>query len=141
VRERFEAYFKVDVERLSITLAIGKSRREAAVDQDSVKAEGRSIPVNELELELKKGEKLALFELARAFCRNAPLRLSFISKAELGYLLADGAWGQALKATQTQLAADMNCRGLPAEIFCLAILGFHLGKEFLYSIHVSSRSL
>jgi hypothetical protein len=24
-------------------------------------------------------------------------------------------------------------RGLPAEIFCLAILGFHLGKEFLYS--------
>jgi triphosphatase len=110
VGERLQANFAVDVERLSITLAIGKSRLEAAVDQGSVKAEGRSIPVNELELELKEGEKPALFELARAFCRNAPLRLSFISKAELGYLLAEGAWGQSLKATQPQLAADMNCR-------------------------------
>jgi triphosphatase len=110
VGERLQANFAVDVERLSITLAIGKSRLEAAVDQGSVKAEGRSIPVNELELELKEGEKPALFELARAFCRNAPLRLSFISKAERGYLLAEGAWGQSLKATQPQLAADMNCR-------------------------------
>src|ERR1700756_1757514 len=53
VGERLQANFAVDVERLSITLAISKPRLEAAVDQGSVKAEGRSIPVNELELELK----------------------------------------------------------------------------------------
>jgi inorganic triphosphatase YgiF len=34
---RLQANFAVDVERLSITLAIGKSRLEAAVDQGSVK--------------------------------------------------------------------------------------------------------
>jgi triphosphatase len=72
VRERLQANFAVEVERLSITLAIGESRLEAAVDQGSVKAEGRSIPVNELELELKEGEKPALFELARAFLSERP---------------------------------------------------------------------
>jgi triphosphatase len=134
VRERLQANFAVEVERLSVTLAIGESRLEAAVDQGSVKAEGRSIPVNELELELKEGEKPALFELARAFCRNAPLRLSFISKAELGYLLAEGAWGQSLKATQPQLAADMNCREA-FEAICRCCM-----HDFMVNTHALERS-
>jgi triphosphatase len=121
VRERLKANFKVDVERLSTTLDVGLSRIEAAIDEGSVEAKGASAQLSELELELKEGQKLDLFDLAGNFSRHAPLQVSFISKAEVGYLLAGGAWGQSIKATDPQLASDMS-RGEGFEAICRCCL-------------------
>jgi triphosphatase len=121
VRECLKANFKVDVERLSTTLDVGLSRIEAAIDEGSAEANGTSAKLSELELELKEGQKRDLFELASVFSRHCPLQLSFISKAEVGYLLAEGAWGRSLKATQPQLASDMSC-GEGFEAICRCCL-------------------
>ena len=109
VRDRLRPNFEVDVERASVTLDVGRARIDVALDEGSIEAQGRTIAVDELELELKQGEKPALFDLARTFSQRAPISLSFISKAERGYLLNKGVWGQAFGSTQPKLAPDMSC--------------------------------
>ncbi len=52
---------------------------------------GASVPVCELEIELKQGDCQALFELARTLNRSLPLRLETQSKAARGYALVLGA--------------------------------------------------
>jgi triphosphatase len=71
-------------------LSVGRARIEAALDEGSIEAQGRMIAVGELELELTQGEKPAFFDLAHTFSQRAPISLSFISKAERGYLLNKG---------------------------------------------------
>jgi triphosphatase len=129
VRERLHPVIHVDVDRLSATLDVGHSQIEATIDQGSIEAQGRSIPVHELELELKKGEKSALFEFARMIAKCTPLHLSLISKAELGHLLGEGSWGKSSKATQPQLAAGMNC-GEAFEVICWCCL-----RDFVVNTH------
>ena len=48
---------------------------------------GKSLPVSELELELKQGEAAALFALARNLNRSLPLHVERTSKAARGYAL------------------------------------------------------
>src|SRR5262245_36862748 len=75
-RERLRPNIDVEVERLSAMIHIGQSRIEMAVDQGSIKAGGKTTPINELELELKEGQKPDLFELDRIFSQHYPLYLS-----------------------------------------------------------------
>jgi triphosphatase len=51
---------------------------------------GASLPVCELELELKEGDAEALFDLARALNRSLPLHVEPFSKAARGYALLRG---------------------------------------------------
>lgn len=60
---------------------------ELALDVGEVRADGQVLPLCEVELELKGGEELALFELARALQSSLPLRLERRGKAERGYAL------------------------------------------------------
>lgn len=83
--------FTTRVERVVRVVQIGDSVIEAALDRGELSAEGRRAPVCELELELKRGQPPALFDLARQLAKRVPLRLSLISKAERGYGLAAGA--------------------------------------------------
>ena len=69
-------------------------RVEAALDMGEIRTEagGRTAPISEVELELKRGEPTALYDLALRLVRVAPLRLSLAGKAERGYaLLASSA--------------------------------------------------
>jgi triphosphatase len=63
---------------------------ELVVDDAEVSAGDRSEAFLELELELKSGPAEALFSLARRLREVAPLRTSFVTKAERGYRLAAG---------------------------------------------------
>jgi triphosphatase len=74
------------IERASVILDIDRARIEAALDEGRIAAHDRTIAVGELELELKEGEKAALFRLACTLAQRAPISLSFISKAERGSL-------------------------------------------------------
>ena len=63
---------------------------ELAIDQGEITAGVLATPISELELELKAGDKGALFYLARELAETAPLTLAVKSKAERGFELLDG---------------------------------------------------
>lgn len=118
--------FEVDVERTSFSLETPAGTIEASFDKGSIAAQGETLGVRELELELKSGEPSALFNLAHAFVSQAPLRLSLISKAERGHLLARGAWGRAAKSSTPRLDKDSSCRQAFREICRTCLHDFHL---------------
>ena len=126
IRRAIRPAFEVDVERTSFMLETGASRIEASFDQGTIAANGEKLGVRELELELKSGDRSALFNLARAFVSQAPLHPSPISKAERGHLLAGGAWGRAAKSSKPRLAKDMTCRLAFQEICQTCLHDFHL---------------
>jgi inorganic triphosphatase YgiF len=82
--------FVTTVERTRWLWANGSSVVEVSLDRGEVSAGERRESIGELELELKSGDAAALVDLAAELLRQAPLRLSFDSKAERGYRLALG---------------------------------------------------
>ena len=64
---------------------------ELVFDQGTISANGRSVDICEVELELKKGDPAILFEIAQQLVCVTPLRFGMQSKAARGYRLADNA--------------------------------------------------
>lgn len=60
---------------------------ELAVDRGEMVSGTHRAPVCEIELELKSGDRAALFALARMIDAIAPVRLGLLSKSERGYRL------------------------------------------------------
>ena len=69
----------------------GSSVIEAALDLGAIEANGASLPIAEVELELLEGSPEALYALALELDALAPLRLETRSKSARGYALAAGA--------------------------------------------------
>ena len=81
---------------------------EVVLDEGMVAAGRRRIPLIELELELKRGKRAALFDLAEEIGRAAPLRLAAHSKSERGYALTDGRLDRPAKADAIRLDPGMS---------------------------------
>ena len=80
---------------------------EVAYDVGELEAGERRAPIRELELELKSGAASALFDLARRLVADVDIRLSFESKSERGYRLADQVELQPRKAQTVALDPKM----------------------------------
>jgi triphosphatase len=137
--------FSVRVHRRTVELDEGRSRIEACIDQGEIRAGGRSAPVCEIELELMRGEVADLFALARRLTADAPLTLSFASKAARGYALADGAADHRAELDAGMTAAQgLQTLGLAAlEALTGAIAAFRArpGPEPVHEIRVALRRL
>ncbi len=79
------------------------SRIEVALDRGEVRAAGRTMPIAEVELELKAGELTDLFDLAGALLGDLPLHLEPRSKAQRGYQLAGALAATPVKASVPDL--------------------------------------
>ena len=80
--------FTVDVERTTYILLQGASKIEMAIDLGKIRARGRkTVPVDELELELLEGEKQDLLELAGKIAQELPLFVEKRSKYARGMAL------------------------------------------------------
>jgi inorganic triphosphatase YgiF len=77
---------------------------ECALDLGELKRGDRSVPVRELELEVKQGDPACLYELARQVHEAQPVRIENASKAERGYALAGVCVLHAAKAAPVKLA-------------------------------------
>ena len=75
---------------------------------DGADGTARSVPVSEIELELKQGQASSLFDVALALLQDVPLQLGHMSKAERGYRLAASQPLQAVKAQPLALDAAMS---------------------------------
>jgi inorganic triphosphatase YgiF len=95
--------FETKIERTLYRLAEGTKGIDIAWDQGEIVAGNRSTPVHEIELELKYGERAALFDLAQAIMAAVPAELAFASKAERGYQLIEGKIGRVVATDETSL--------------------------------------
>jgi triphosphatase len=102
-RRRIRPVFVTEFERTTRMLQPSPGNTiELALDRGQIVAGTARAPICELELELKSGTPLCLFDLARALLSQAGIRPSYRSKAERGYLLA-GLGAQPVKAARVAL--------------------------------------
>ena len=85
--------FATDVTRTTLAIEPAPATRiEAAIDQGEIRgAGGGSEPISEIELELKRGDTAALYDVALQLLDVASLRIEPRSKSERGYRLGDRA--------------------------------------------------
>lgn len=76
---------------------------ECALDTGELQRGDRTVPVRELELEMKDGDPARLYDLARQVHEAVPVRIENVSKAERGYMLAGAVTPHAVKATAVAL--------------------------------------
>lgn len=81
---------------------------EVAFDAGAILAGGHEQPISEIELELKRGDTTALYELADSLRELAPFRLQTQDKATRGYELALGTKPAWRKAKPVTLAPEMS---------------------------------
>ncbi len=88
LNECFETVMKRTTRQL--TRESNGAHIEVAFDTGDILAGAGSQPLAELELELKSGPALAVFEVAKALLKDVPFRFSPHSKAERGFRFAEG---------------------------------------------------
>ncbi len=90
LRKKLRPVFVTDFSRTSRMLDFQGAQIELCIDHGEISTEQHSIPICELELELKSGEPQQLFELALAILEIVPFELEVVSKAEQGFRLLSG---------------------------------------------------
>ncbi|MGH7121044.1 MAG: inorganic triphosphatase, partial [Acetobacteraceae bacterium] len=103
-----EPLFRTLVHRRTRRLNVSGADLEIAFDQGTIEAGQRTQPISEIELELKRGDQAALFEVAVRLAEIAPLRPSLSSKAERGAALARNRPPAARRAPRIQLQAGLS---------------------------------
>lgn len=84
------AVFETDMKRTARLLRLPSGDVELALDRGEIRADDRTTPIQELEIELKSGEAAAVYEAAsEIFCARRP-PFSTVSKSERGYRLLSG---------------------------------------------------
>ncbi len=100
---------------------------EIAFDQGTLEAGPETMPLAEIELELKAGDPAALYGLALELSEAADLRIGTESKSDRGYRLAGGAPPARRKQPLPALDADDPARSAFAGIL-RSCLGHLLGN-------------
>ena len=86
--DKLETVFTSDIHRHQRLLDLPTGTVEVAFDHGVITAGERTLPVNEIELELKSGSTVAIYEIARRLAEQGPLRPSIHAKSARGFDLA-----------------------------------------------------
>jgi inorganic triphosphatase YgiF len=124
--------FATDVVRETWLLQLGRSRIECAIDRGIIKADGRRAPICEVELELKSGQPLRLFQLAHRLNSIVPLRIEAASKAARGYDLANNAGLTAPTAAPVHIDPAMSVRDSFAAIARTCVTHVLASADYAY---------
>ena len=91
INQALELQFTTNFTRSEFLFQHGDAKVELVFDQGEVRLEKESLPINEIELELKQGNPSALFDLADLIADAMPVRISNVTKAARGYQLINKA--------------------------------------------------
>lgn len=125
--------FVGEVTRATGRLAYDGGDVEIVLDRGAIIGSGRTLVVNEVELELKDGRPEALFALAQALNAIVPLRLGVLSKSERGYRLASGDPPTSVKAQPIILKPDMTVATAFQAVAGACLRHFRLNEDILLS--------
>lgn len=101
--EPLQPVFTSDIHRLSRSVSLPSGTVEVSFDHGTLLAGDDTLPVAEIELELKEGATQTLYDLALRLTEHGPLRPSVRSKAARGFDLADRLAPTAPKPEQPVL--------------------------------------
>lgn len=87
IQQQLVELFRTDFTRRSWHLVLPEAEIEVVYDNGEIRAGERRQAISELEIELIKGDKLVLFELAEFLLKALPMRTGWLSKAARGYQL------------------------------------------------------
>lgn len=118
------AVFETRFKRRTVLLRHGHSDIELALDDGVVIAGETSLPLVEIELELKGGNLLDLLDCASGLARDCGLSLQFEPKAGRGFRLAAGEVPLARKATSLSMAPATRFDDLVAMVIANALNHF-----------------
>jgi triphosphatase len=108
LRASLRPLFETRMRRTLHHIARGGSEVEVAIDQGEIVAGARKTPICEVELELKGGETVELFRLARDLDEGVPLRLAVKTKSERGFELLSQADVSVEKAGQLDIKPEVT---------------------------------
>jgi triphosphatase len=112
LEKRLVPLFSTKIERTSWTLRTTQGDLvEVALDEGSVRHETSRLPVSEIELELKEGEPVHLFDLALQLQEAIPearIRIGNRSKSERGFSLYAPDQPAVVKAEPVELDASLR---------------------------------
>jgi triphosphatase len=103
-----DAVFIADIHRHERFVDLPSGTVEVAFDHGVLTSGDRSLPVSEIELELKSGNPSAIYELALRLAEHGPLRPSIRSKSARGFDLAAGTPPVARKPRKLHLAPSIS---------------------------------
>jgi triphosphatase len=107
-REPLQPVFGTEVRRHMRALKLPTGTVEVAFDQGVIKAGDKTAPIREIELELKHGSPVALYELASRLSELGSVRPTIRSKADRGFELAFDAPPQVRKLSPPLVSPDMS---------------------------------
>jgi inorganic triphosphatase YgiF len=120
--KKITALFTTDFMRTTWQLKLKDgSKMEVALDQGEIKTQTGSIPLSEVELELKSGTPDKLYKIALTLQDTLPLRVENQSKAAHGYALLNPQSPLYHKAGAVNLNPDMTAEQAFTQIiwYCL----------------------
>ena len=110
LRRQLKPMFETRVHRTVYPIANRAHVIELAIDQGEIDTGGSSLPLCELELELKRGNETDLFSVASALVHVLPAQLALKSKSERGYEFIDGELGVPVRAVPVDLTICASTR-------------------------------
>ena len=150
LRGKLRPMFVTDFSRSTRMLDFHGARIELCMDQGEVRADELSVPICEIELELKSGAVRSLFELASGLLDVVTFELEMVSKAERGYRLITGFQERPVKAMVPDLAETETLDGVFRNLAwsCMQHMQANLqgamhsdDVEYLHQVRVALRRL
>ncbi|MFJ3046267.1 CHAD domain-containing protein [Herbaspirillum chlorophenolicum] len=124
VAEQIRPIFATRIKRMLWDLALPDGAEvEFVLDRGTVEHGDLKTKVCEIELELKSGNPLALFDFALALMQDIPLRIGIQSKAQRGYTLYHRAAGSAPASSAARAAALALSKKMSVEQAFITIVG------------------
>jgi inorganic triphosphatase YgiF len=128
IRRRLKPMFETRIRRTTYPFVNKERAVELTIDRGKIDSGDVSVPVCELELELKRGSKSQLFEVARTLTHTLPAQVSLKSKAERGYELVEGSKNLPAKAVSLHFGDGCSARdGFP-------VIGFACLKQIVDNV-------
>ncbi|MDQ0393901.1 inorganic triphosphatase YgiF [Labrys monachus] len=81
---------------------------ELSYDSGSIEAGTRREAICEIEIELKSGNPVALYDIALSLLDSAPLRVGTLTKADRGYQLAYDVAAEGTRSAKASISASDN---------------------------------
>jgi triphosphatase len=133
IRRGLRPMFETRVRRTHYSLTDKERSIDLTIDRGKLDTHDGSVPICELELELKRGSKDCLFDVARRLVQALPAQISLKSKAERGYELLEGRKGMSVKANPVALPAGCNARN------GFKVIGFDCLKQVIDNVTALAR--
>ncbi|MBR1091299.1 CHAD domain-containing protein [Bradyrhizobium manausense] len=121
-RDPLEAVFTTDIRRHQRMVDLPSGTIEIAFDQGHLLSGDRSLPVSEIELELKSGSPSAIWELALRLAEHGPVKASIRTKSARGFDLAADTPPSAPKPPKLRLDPSISLDEAFSEILRSCLL-------------------